>query len=55
MTDSALDKNKKHKYYILTEESSKTLVLEWKKPPKIVLSLFTLQTAVSKASIHMAT
>jgi len=33
MTDSALDKKEIHKY-VLTEESSKTFALEWKKPPQ---------------------
>jgi hypothetical protein len=55
MTDSALDKKEKHKHHVLTQESSKTLALEWKKPPKILLSLLALQIAASKASIHMAT
>jgi hypothetical protein len=55
MTDSALDKKETHKYHVLTEENSKTFALEWKKPPRIVLSLFALQIAVSKASVHMAT
>jgi hypothetical protein len=55
MTDSALDKKEIHKYHILTGESSKTFALEWKKQPKILLSLLALQIAASKASVHMAT
>ena len=55
MTDSALDKKEIYKYHVLTEESSKTFALEWKKHPKTLLSLLALQTAASKASVHIAT
>jgi len=55
VTDSAVDKKVIHKYHVLTEESSKSFPLEWKKPPKILLSLLVLQIAASKASINKAT
>jgi len=55
VTDSAVDKKEIHKYHVFTEESSKTFPLEWKKPPKILLSLLVPQISASKASIHCAT
>jgi hypothetical protein len=55
VTDSTVHKKEIHKYHVLTEESSKKFPLEWKKPPKILLSLLVLQIAASETSIHIAT